>query len=169
MQALSEGVQELKDNYRTVDRRLNRLEGRFGNMEGRDYEQRIGNRVMFRAERHFGLNNPVIAMSQYSQKTRELNRLLYRALQSGAVSEEDMDDLYESDIIISDDDNRYVVIEVSLTADDSDIERTARRANIMAAVSGAEPMSAVATDNIPEPQQTLAENLGVAVLIIINR
>ncbi len=165
----NENLRQLNENSRLTNERLNRLEGRFGNMEGKDYERSVGNRATFRAERHFGLNNPVIAMSQYSQKTPGLNRLLARAIQSGVVTDEAMDDLYGADIIISDDNNRYVVIEVSLTVDSSDIERAVRRADIMAAVSGAESMSAVVTENIPEPQRDMAQERGVAVFVIPNR
>ncbi len=169
LQALNDHARRTDEHARRSDGRLNRLEGRVGNLEGKGYEQSIINRVLFRAERRFSLDNPVIAMSQFLQKTPELNRLIARAIQSGTATDEELDDLHESDIIISDDQNRHIVVEVSLTVDNSDIERAARRANIMAAISGAESMPALATDNIPEPQQTLAESRGVAVFIIPNR
>jgi len=78
-------------------------------------------------------------------------------------------DLYEADIIVSDDDNRFVVFEVSLTADSDDIARAVRRADVMAAISEAESMPAVATENIHELQQDLADRMNVAVFIIPNR
>ena len=154
------------ENFRLVNARLNRLEGRQGNLEGNDYERRIANRTMLRARRHFGLSNPVIAMSNYLPHSPDFDRVLTRAVQSGEISDDDMYDLYESDIIVSSDDNRYVVFEVSLTADSDDIARAARRADVMAAISGAEPMAAVAAESIHELQQDLAERMNVTVFII---
>ena len=162
-------IETTNENFRVVNVRLNRLAGRQGNLEGNDYEHRIANRVMLRARRHFGLDNPIIAMSQYLPHRPEFDRALSRATESGAISDDDMYDLYEADLIVSDDDNRYVVFEVSLTVDNDDIERAARRAEVMSSISGSESMAAVATTNIPEPQQYMAERMNVAVFIIPNR
>ena len=163
---LREHIESARENFRQVDMRLNRLEGKMGNLEGNDYEHRIANRAMLRARRHFGLNNPVIAMSNYLPHSPDFDRVLTRAVQSGEISDDDMYDLYEADIIVSDDANRYVVFEVSLTVDNDDIERAARRAGVMSSISGSESMAAVATENIPEPQQSVAERMNVAVFII---
>ena len=162
-------IEATHENFRVVNERLNRLEGKTGNLEGNDYERRIANRAMLRARRHFGLSNPVIAMSQYLPHSPEFDRALSRATESGAISDDDMYDLYEADLIVSDGDNRYVVFEVSITVDNDDIERAARRAEVISSVSGSESLAAVATANIPEPQQALAEQMNVAVFIIPNR
>lgn len=162
-------IESANENFRVVNARLNRLEGKMGNFEGNDYEHRIANHAMLRARRHFGLNNPVIAMSNYLPHSPDFDRVLTRAVQSGEISDDDMYDLYEADIIVSDDDNRFVVFEVSLTADSDDIARAVRRADVMAAISEAESMPAVATENIHELQQDLADRMNVAVFIIPNR
>lgn len=158
-------IEATNENFRVANARLNRMEGRQGNFEGHDYEHRSANRAMLRARRHFGLNNPIIAMSNYLPHSPDFDRVLTRAVQSGEISNDDMYDLYEADIIVSDG-NRYVVFEVSLTADSDDIARAARRAGVMAAISGAESMAAVATETIHELQQDLAERMNVAVFII---
>lgn len=159
-------IQSANENFRMVNARLNRMEGKVGNLEGNDYEHRIANRAMLRARRHFGLNNPVIAMSNYLPHSPDFDRVLTRAVQSGEISDDDMYDLYEADIIVSNGGNRYVVFEVSLTADSDDIARAARRADVMAAISGTESMAAVATESIHELQQNLAERMNVAVFVI---
>ena len=168
-ETLNQFIQTTNENFRVVNARLNRLEGKMGNFEGNDYEHRIANRAMLQARRHFGLNNPVIAMSNYLPHSPDFDRVLTRAVQSGEISDDDMYDLYEADIIVSDDDNRYVVFEVSLTADSDDIARAVRRADVMAAISEAESMPAVVTENIHELQQDLADRMNVAVFIIPNR
>lgn len=168
-ETLNQFIESANENFRVVNARLNRLEGKMGNFEGNDYEHRIANRAMLRARRHFRLNNPIIAMSNYLPHSPDFDRVLTRAVQSGEISDDDMYDLYEADIIVSDDDNRYVVFEVSLTADSDDIARAVRRADVMAAISEAESMPAVATENIHELQQDLADRMNVAVFIIPNR
>ena len=162
-------IQSANENFRMVNARLNRLEGKTGNLEGHHYEHRIANRAMLRARQRFGLNNPIIAMSNYLPHSPDFDRVLTRAVQSGEISDSDMYDLYEADIIVSDDDNRYVVFEVSLTADSDDIARAVRRADVMAAISEAESMPALATENIHELQQDLADRMNVAVFVIPNR
>ena len=149
-ETLNQFIQTTNENFRVVNARLNRLEGKMGNFEGNDYEHHIANRAMLRARWRFGLNNPVIAKSNYLPHSPDFDRVLTRAVQSGEISDDDMYDLYEADIIVSDDNNRYVVFEVSLTADSDDIARAARRADAMAAISGTESMSAIATENIHE-------------------
>ena len=159
-------IQENKEIFRQIIAAFDRIELMMDNLEGSDYEHRIANRAMLRARQHFGLNNPVIAMSNYLPHSPDFDRVLTRAVQSGEISNDNMYDLYEADIIVSDDDNRYVVFEVSLTADSDDIARAARRADVMAEISGAESMAAVATEIIHELQQDIAERMNVAVFVI---
>ena len=168
-ETLNQFIETTNENFRVMNARLNRLEGKTGNLEGHHYEHRIANRAMLRARQHFGLNNPIIAMSNYLPHSPDFDRVLTRAVQSGEISDDDMYDLYEADIIVSDENNRYVVFEVSLTADSDDIARAARRADVMAAISGAESVPAIATENIHELQQDLAERMNVAVFVIPNR
>lgn len=162
-------MQESKEIFRQIITAFDQIDRIMDNLEESYYERLIANRAMLRARRHFGLNNPVIAMSNYLPHSPDFDRVLTRAVQSGEISDEDMYDLYEADIIVSDAADRYVVFEVSLTADSDDIARAARRADLMTAISGAESMAAVATENIHELQQDLAERMNVTVFIIPNR
>ena len=159
-------IQESEEIFRQTTAAFDRIDRSMDNIEESYYEHRIANRAMLRARRRFGLINPVIAVSNYHPHSPDFDRVLTRAVQSGEISDDDMYDLYEADIIVSDDDNRYVVFEVSLTADSDDIARAARRADVMAAISGAESTAAVATESIHELQQDLAERMNVAVFII---
>ena len=159
-------IQESEEIFRQTTAVFDRIDRIMDNLEESDYERRIANRAMLRARRHFGLNNPVIAMSNYLPHSPDFDRVLTRAVQSGEISDDDMYDLYEADIIVSDDAERYVVFEVSITVDNDDIERAARRAEVISSISGSESLAAVATANLPEPQQALAERMNVAVFII---
>ena len=102
---------ELKVDHTSLDKR-------FSNFEGAEYERRIRNRLMYRVTMQFGLNAPGIAMAHDIPSSPRLTSVIHRAIQSGAISREQAEDLHEADIIIADSDNRYVVVEASITADD---------------------------------------------------
>ena len=168
-QQLAQFIKATEENFRLVNRRFNRLEGKVGNLEGSDYERRVRTRIMVRMEHNFGMKPPFIAMHQEGQISPEINRLYARGLQSDVVTLAELEDLQETDIIICDADNRHAVIEVSVTADHDDMERASRRAYTLTALSGAPVQAAVATTHLPEQQQSLAEAQGVTVFIIPNR
>ena len=165
-QRVDDFVQATNENFRLVYERLDRLEGRFSNYEGNDYERRIRNRLLFRATLRFNLNQPILAMVQDRQNAPELNSVIHRAIQSGAVTEEDATDLHEADIIIKDEDNRYLLAEVSITADETDLTRATRRAALLAAVADTTVIPALVASNVPESQRALADARGVSLFII---
>ena len=74
-------------------------------------------------------------MTPDTGRTVELDRLVNRALSSGAISPEQEEELQETDIIIAGADNRYAAIEISITADDNDIQRARLRADILANIT----------------------------------
>ena len=165
-QRLDDFVQATNENFRLVYERLDRLEGRFSNFEGSDYERRIRNRLLFRATLRFNLNQPILAMVQDRQSAPELNSIIHRAIQSGAITEDDATDLYNADIIIKDEDNRYLLAEVSITADETDLSRAGRRARLLAGVANATVIPALVASNVPESQRALADARGVSLFII---
>ncbi len=172
-QRVDDFVQATNENFRLVNERLDRLEatvarleGRFSNYEGNDYERRIRNRLLFRATLRFNLNQPILAMVQDRQNASELNSVIHRAIQSGAVTEEDATDLHEADIIIKDEDNRYLLAEVSITADETDLTRATRRARILATAADATVIPALVASNVPESQRALADARSVSLFII---
>ena len=165
-QRLDDFIQATNENFRLVYERLDRLEGRFSNFEGSDYERRVRNRLLFRATLRFNLNQPILAMVQDRQSAPELNSIIHRAIQSGAITEEDATDIYNADIIIKDEDNRYLLAEVSITADETDLSRAVRRSGLLAGVANATVIPALVASNVPESQRALADRRGVSLFII---
>ncbi len=148
---------------------VNHLGGRVGNLEGHNYERRVRTRILLRMTRAFGMDDPYVALHQEGRISPELNRLYTRAAQSDAITPDELDDLQDVDIIISDAGNRLAVVEVSLTADNDDVERAARRAGILATAAGSPVLAAVATANLSEPQRSLAEARDVTVFVFPDR
>ena len=87
-------------------------------------------------------------------------------LTRGWLSTEDTGDLYEADLIISDENNRHAVFEVSITADEYDIQRARQRADILEAVTGGAVTPVVITTRIDDTYYDLANAEGVTVLVI---
>ena len=154
--------------FEGVNARLNRLEGQVGNLNGYIYEQRVKNAALVRARNVLGLQDPRITLTRDTGRTVELDRLVNRARSSGAISPEQEEELQETDIIITGADNRHAAIEISITADNSDIQRARMRADILAKVTGGEVTPVIITTNLNEPQRIFAENQGVTVFTMRN-
>jgi hypothetical protein len=70
-----------------------------------------------------GFEVPYVALNQDGLIDPRLTSAIAQAIRDGLVSREDSADLFEADLIITADDNRHAVIEVSITADHDDIDR----------------------------------------------
>ena len=163
---LKEDVAELKTGQDRTNRRLNRLEGRFSNFEGSDYERRVRYRFLSRATLEFDLDTPHVAFALQGQMTPALNRIFHRALRERLISPEEFQELHNIDIIIAAENDHYVAGEASLTVADYDITRARERADILALATGNRTDPAVITTAISESQRLLAESNGVSVFII---
>ena len=150
----------------SLDARVSRVEGRLGNLEGREYERGVRTKALSRVRRRLGMGIAYLALTQDGLVAPQLNSVIARALERGDLSEEDEDDLLTADIIISDHDNRHAVIEVSITAEEVDIVRARRRADIMAAVTGGVVKPAVITASLNEVQKAQAVEAAVSTFIV---
>lgn len=146
--------------------RMSRAEGRLGNLEGNDYERRIRAKAVFRAQHILGLENAYIALTQDSQAAPQFHSAINRAINRGLISLDQAGDLYDADLIISDANNRHVVIEVSITADEADITRARRRADLLATATGGPATPALITAYLNEIQQEQANAASVATFLI---
>ena len=166
---VSELAQAVQENQREFERyhlRMGLIEGRLGNLEGSDYERKVRYRVLSRARSRFGLENPYLALTQSDPEAPQLASSTARAVNNGVISREEADDLNDTDIIISSQDNRHVAAEVSLTADNGDIARAKARAGILRNATGGDVTPLVVTAVLNGPQHELAIAEGVATLIL---
>ena len=170
---LSELLAELKEISEDTRQRLTRLEGRvnrverrLGNLEGGQYERTIRAKALARCQLHFGFQGVYYALTQDGIADSRLLSAVGHALNEGLASTEDTGDLYEADLIISDENNRHAVFEVSLTADDYDIQRARQRADILKAITGGAITPVVITTRIDDTYYELANAEGVTVFVI---
>lgn len=166
VQLTQESNRITNERLNQLETRLGRLEGRFGNFEGSDYERRVRTRALVRARDVLGIENPYLALTQDGIIAPQLNSIVAQAIGNGAISREQSTDLHETDLIISDHNNRHVVVEVSLTADEDDVTRAKRRAGILRAATGGMVTPVVITAILSDARSAHAAGDEVTTFII---
>jgi hypothetical protein len=166
VQLTQESNRITNERLNQLETRLDRLEGRFGNFEGSDYERRVRTRALVRARDVLGIENPYLALTQDGIIAPQLNSIIAHAIGNGAISREQSADLHETDLIISDHNNRHVVVEVSLTADEDDVTRAKRRAGILHAATGGMVTPVVITAILSDARSAQAAGDEVTTFII---
>ncbi len=174
VQQLAQSLQELTQRFEQyaeiTNRRVSSLEGRVGNLEGSHYEAKVVRLLptRIRHENVANLNNPQVVYP-VNGNAPALDSLLQRALNDGAISHDQMIDLTDADAIIAADDNRYAVVESSITLAEGAINRAIERAAIMSSATGSETIPVVASDNIADEERSFAEERGVSIIRILYR
>lgn len=134
-----------------------------------DYECRVirhGSRLV---RKHLGVRdaNILVAIDRLNDST--IANLLDDAADRGVITEDDADELDRAGIILRgsspDGDDIYVVGEISITIDDSDVDRASDRARILRRASDATTHAAVIGTSISDANRERAGNSGVAVII----
>ena len=149
-----------------VDGRLDRIDGRLGNLQGGQYERTVRTKALARSMIALGFEVPYVALNQDGLIDPRLTSAIAQAIRDGLVSREDSADLFEADLIISAEDNRHAVVEVSLTADRDDIDRAKTRAGILAAITSGAITPVVITSRLNPAQSAQAEAAGVTTFVI---
>ena len=155
-----------QETNRLTDRRLNAIEGQIGNLQGGQYERTVRTKALARSMIALGFEVPYVALNQDGLIDPRLTSAIAQAIRDGLVSREDSADLFEADLIISAEDNRHAVVEVSLTADRDDIDRAKTRAGILAAITEGAVTPVVITSRLNPTQSAQAEAEGVTTFVI---
>ena len=165
-QAQQEANEAQQETNRLTGQRLNAIEGRLGNLEGGQYERTVRTKALARSRFTLGFAGSYVAMNQDGLTDPRLNSAIDRAIRNGLVSQDGCADLFEADLIISAEDNRHAVVEVSLTADRDDIDRAKTRAGILAAITEGAVTPVVITSRLNPAQSAQAEAAGVTTFVI---
>ena len=174
VQELAKSLQELTQRFEQyaeiTNRRVSSLEGRVGNLEGSHYESKVVRLLptRIRLENVANLNNPQVVYP-INGNAPALDSLIQIALNDGVISHDQMIDLTDADAIIAADDNRYAVVESSITLAERDINRAIERAALMSIITGSESVPVVASANIADTERAFAEERGVSIIRILYR
>ena len=158
--------EEQRDTNSSFSQRFNVIEGRLGNLEGGQYEREIRSKAVSRCMLVLGFKSAYLALTQDGPTDPRLTQRIERAVAEGSVTRERIGDFFEADLVISANDNRHAVFEVSITADNDDIHRARARAEILAEITGGEVTPAVITANLNDPQREQAEVENVFVFVV---
>ena len=155
-----------QETNRLTDQRLNAIEGQIGNLQGGQYERSVRTKALARSMIALGFEVPYVALNQDGLTDPRLTSAIAQAIRDGLVTRESSADLFEADLIISAEDNRHAVVEVSLTADRDDIDRAKTRASVLAAITEGAVTPVVITSRLNPAQSTQAEAAGVTTFVI---
>jgi uncharacterized protein (UPF0335 family) len=149
---LEEGQARLETDVADLKEGQARMSGQLGNIIGSDYERQAARLAGRRMRQQFGLSRIEMLQAITVPDKLELTNLLDRANETGAISQEEADDMELADLALRglEPGGRevHVVAEVSLTVQDQDVQRAARRAAIMARADGGTVHPAVIGESI---------------------
>ena len=167
--ALSVQVRALGSEVRTLGQRMDentrairRLEGRVGRLTGQAYEDKC--RYNIGVILDGWLDGPVVA------DRARINAKLLDARRNGAISREEYQHGLNPDIIAcgvedTDQSGFLAIVEASVTFNQDDLETAARRAAVIAKVTGTSTAAFMATHfDWPDEVNAVARQLGVTII-----
>ncbi len=168
---LQTDMADMKDWRAETTQRLDRIEGRLGNLEGAELERRVHGDIVSIASRWLDLNRVRIVQSRIVARSPEFQDAIDDAEEQGLITADQGYHLGLTDVIISgrrrsDRQPVHVAIEVSRTIGDNDVTRASERAQSLSAVQETPAVSVVVGGVIGESQQELADGLGVFTIIL---
>ena len=151
--------------------RLDRIEGRLGNLEGAEAERRVHSDIVNIASRRLGLTRASIIQSWIVARSPEFQELINDAEDQNVITEEQGDHLERADVILAarrrnDRQAVHAVAEVSINIADYDITRARERADTLSAIMGTPALALTVGGNIEPAQQELADSLDVTTIVV---
>ena len=166
MDSLDRKMGNLDGRMDSLDRKTDSLDGRMGILQGGQYERSVRNKALARSVNALGFEGPYVALNQDGLTDPRLTSAIAQAIRDGLITHNGCGDLYEAALIISDQDNRHAVFEVSLTADRDDIDLAKTRAGILAAITEGAVTPVVITSRLNPAQSAQAQAAGVTTFVI---
>ena len=154
----------------SVVARQDTMQGQLNNLAGTDYERHAVRRAPRLVRRHLGVQNAEVMVAINRQNGRTITDLVNNAAMTGVITEDNADDLDRADIILQgnspEGDGVYVVAEVSITVDDTDVDRASQRARILQLASGTVTHAAVIGTSISDANRNRALSSRVTVMTL---
>ena len=153
--ALKDGQARLEQDVADLRRGQAQMSGHISDLRGRDYESRAVERSRRLIRRLHGMERAtLIHVSQRPSSTLEA-AILIPAIRSGRITRDEADDLEDADCILRLEDPEketiYAVVEISITVQETDRVRAARRAEVFSRVVGVEALPYVVGEQEEPP------------------
>ena len=153
--------------------KVDRMQGQLNNLTGNDYERWIARLSATIVRRHLNLRHARLLQAITKPDNESIADLANAAAMQGGITDDDAEDLIRADLVLLDTASTpepvYVVAEVSLTLDDHDVDRAARRARILRDASGNDARPVVIGTGISDANRQRAEDSGVTVILVADR
>ena len=163
-------VAETKADVKQLQSEVRRIDGRLDRGFGTNYEAKVAQNVRSILGQQAGVRSSRILKGPSLRTDPDFDQRVESAEASGAITEDEGDELLLLDLIVSgtrrgNPERVYAGIEVSITANDDDVNRAADRAQILRKVTGGPVMAVVIADRVEAQQRELAARREVAVAV----
>ena len=167
---LQSDVAETKADVKQLQSDVRRIDGRLDRGFGTKYEAKVAQNVRSILGQQAGVRNSRVLKGPSLRTEPDFDQLVESAEASGAITEDESDELLLLDLVVSGTrtvtrEMVYAGIEVSITANDDDVNRAADRAQILSKVTGGSVMAVVIADRVEAQQRELAAQREVAVAV----
>ena len=167
---LQSDMTETKDNVKQLQSDVRRIDGRLDRGFGTNYEAKVTQNVRSILGQQAGVRSSRVLKGPSLRTDPDFDQQVENAEARGAITEDESDELLLLDLIVSGTrtgtrERVYAGIEVSITANDDDVNRAADRAEMLRKVTGGPVMAAVIAARVDEPQRALAARRDVAVAV----
>ena len=163
-------VAETKADVKQLQSDVRRIDGRLDRGFGTNYEAKVAQNVRSILGQQAGVRSSRVLKGPSLRTDPDFDRQVESAEACGAITADESDELLLLDLIVSGTrtgtpERVYAGIEVSITANDDDVNRAADRAGILRKVTGGPVMAAVIAARMEAPQRELAARREVAVAV----
>ncbi len=163
-------VKQLQSDMTQVKTDVRRIDGRLDRGFGTNYEAKVAQNIRSILGQQAGVRNSRVLKGPCLRTDPDFDQQVESAEASEAIIEVESDELLLLDLIISGTrtgtrERVYAGIEVSITANNDDVNRAADRAEMLRKVTGGPVMAAVIAARVEAPQRELATRRGVAVAV----
>jgi hypothetical protein len=167
---LEPAMSELREEQRETRADLRKTDGRLDRGFGANYEAKVTSNIRSILGQQLGIRNSRVLKGPNLRNDEDLEQLLEEAESRGAITEEEADELLLLDLIVAgtqraDHARVYVAAEVSITANQDDVNRAADRADILRRATGLLTRPVVIADRMAESYRQLADEKEVAFAI----
>ena len=167
---LEERQDRLEAGQARLERGQQRMGGQLSSLTGSQYQRHvteIGKRLV---RREWGIHDARILHADLAFGERRADEISEAAEAAGRITVAESDEVILSDIILTGVDEAsqpvQVLLEVSLTVQQHDIERAEARARILEKATGIRTLAGVVGETIPEEERTRAHGRGVTCFTV---
>ena len=169
LERLEESQGRLEESQGRLERAFARLDGDVGNLRGDAYELKVGNNILSILGQHTDITPLRVLKGSRAPNDMAFLNPIYEAGRKGIITERERRDAFAVDIVVegrreTEDATLLIVVEVSATIADSDVNRASERAGIVQKATGKQALPTVFGAYADQVRRQLAEERNVAII-----